>query len=133
MTKPCSPHRFIANCFNAGHLKMEVKAIRIFIAFAAHMNMVVYQIDVKIAFFNGILREEVYVSHPDGFVDLENPNHVYKIKKALYGIKQGPRAWHIDIRHHFIKEQVENLVVELYFVRTEYQLIDIFTKPLARE
>ncbi|GKF11355.1 hypothetical protein Tco_0049281 [Tanacetum coccineum] len=43
------------------------------------------------------------------------------------------RSKHIDIRHHFIKEQVENGVVELYFVRTEYQLADIFTKPLARE
>ncbi|GJW31101.1 hypothetical protein Tco_0051133 [Tanacetum coccineum] len=46
---------------------------------------------------------------------------------------QHSRSKHIDIRHHFIKEQVENGVVELYFVRTEYQLADIFTKPLARE
>ncbi|GKE86407.1 hypothetical protein Tco_1560149 [Tanacetum coccineum] len=46
---------------------------------------------------------------------------------------QHSRSKHIDIRHHFIKEQVENGVVELYFVRTEYQLVDIFTKPLARE
>ncbi|GKB19453.1 retrovirus-related pol polyprotein from transposon TNT 1-94 [Tanacetum coccineum] len=274
------------------------------------MNMVVYQRDVNTAFLNDILHEEVYVSQPDGFVDLENPNHVYKLKKALYGLKQAPRVWydllssfllsksspkapsiqhcssdmsmmgklsffsglqisqsprgiflnqskyalesikkygmetyepadtpmakptekhlnavkqifrylrgtinmglwypkdsciaitafadadhagcqdtkkstsrsmqllgdrlmrsqltdyglvfnkiplycdnksaialccnnvqhsrskHIDIRHHFIKEQVENGVVELYFVRTEYQLADIFTKPLARE
>ncbi|GJQ91511.1 putative ribonuclease H-like domain-containing protein [Tanacetum coccineum] len=278
----------------------RLEAIRIFIAFVAHMNMVVYQIDVKTAFLNGILREEFYVSQLDGFVDPENPNHVYKLKKALYGLKQAPQAcprgiflnqskyaleslkldedpqgkavdptryrgmistlmyltssrpdlifvvcmcawyqakptekhlhavkrifrylrgtiniglwyskdscialtafadadhagcqdtkkstsgsmqllgccaqilWmrsqltdyglmfnkiplycdnksaialccnnvqhsrskHIDIRHHFIKEQVENGVVELYFVRTEYQLADIFTKPLARE
>ncbi|GJS76577.1 retrovirus-related pol polyprotein from transposon TNT 1-94 [Tanacetum coccineum] len=222
------------------------------------MNMIVYQIDVKIAFLNGILREEVYVSQPDGFIDSENLNHVYKLKKAL-SLKQTLRAWydllssfllsqkfskgtvdptlfirreskdillsprgiflnqskyaleslkkygmetcdpvdtsmvekskldkdpqgkaidptryhgmigtlmyltssrpdlvfvvcicaraialccdnvqhsrskHIDIRHHFIKEQVENRVVELYFVRTEYQLANIFTKPLARE
>ncbi|GJU05485.1 retrovirus-related pol polyprotein from transposon TNT 1-94 [Tanacetum coccineum] len=236
------------------------EAIRIFIALAAHMNMVVYQMDVKTAFLNGILREEVYVSQPDGFVDPENPNHVYKLKKALYGLKQAPhacpkgiflnqskyalesikkygmetcepadtpmvekskldedpqgkavdptryremigtlmyltasrpdldsyialtafadadhagcqdtrkstsrsmqllgdrliplycdnksaialccnnvqhsRSKHIDIRHHFIKEQVENGVVELYFVKTKYQLTDIFTKPLARE
>ncbi|GJV72476.1 hypothetical protein Tco_1492471 [Tanacetum coccineum] len=46
---------------------------------------------------------------------------------------QHSRSKHIDIRHHFIKEQVENGVVELYFVRIEYQLADIFTKPLARE
>nr|GEV12210.1 retrovirus-related Pol polyprotein from transposon TNT 1-94 [Tanacetum cinerariifolium] len=74
----------------------RLKAIRIFIAFAAYTNMVVYQIDVKTAFLNGILREEVYVSQPDGFVDLGNPNHVYKLKKALYGLKHVPRAWIID-------------------------------------
>ncbi|GJS70104.1 retrovirus-related pol polyprotein from transposon TNT 1-94 [Tanacetum coccineum] len=72
----------------------RLEAIRIFLAFAAHMNMVVYQMDVKTAFLNGNLREEVYVSQPDGFVDKDNPNHVYKLKKALYGLKQAPRAWY---------------------------------------
>nr|GEY82298.1 hypothetical protein [Tanacetum cinerariifolium] len=54
----------------------RLEAIRIFLAYAAHKNMVVYQMDVKTAFFNGNLREEVYVSQPDGFVDQDNPNHV---------------------------------------------------------
>ncbi|GJT79590.1 retrovirus-related pol polyprotein from transposon TNT 1-94 [Tanacetum coccineum] len=70
----------------------RLEAIRIFLAFAAHMNMVVYQMDVKTAFLNGNLREEVYVSQADGFVDPDNPNHVYKLKKALYGLKQALRA-----------------------------------------
>ncbi|GKG62557.1 retrovirus-related pol polyprotein from transposon TNT 1-94, partial [Tanacetum coccineum] len=56
------------------------------------MNMVVYQMDVKTAFLNGNLREEVYVSQLDGFMDLDNPNHVYKLKKALYGLEQAPHA-----------------------------------------
>ncbi|GJR67325.1 retrovirus-related pol polyprotein from transposon TNT 1-94 [Tanacetum coccineum] len=72
----------------------RLDAIRIFLAYAAHMNMVVYQLDVKTTFLNGILREEVYVSQPDGFVDQDNLNHVYKLKKALYGLKQAPRAWY---------------------------------------
>nr|GFA29506.1 hypothetical protein [Tanacetum cinerariifolium] len=60
--------------------------------YAAHKNMVVYQMDVKTEFLNGNLREEVYVSQPDRFVDQDNPNHVYNLKKALYGLKQAPRA-----------------------------------------
>nr|GEU57293.1 hypothetical protein [Tanacetum cinerariifolium] len=250
----------------------RLEAIRIFLAYAAHKNMVVYQMDVKTAFLNGNLWEEVYVSQPDGFLDQDNPNHVYKLKKALYGLKQAPRAWydmlssflisqdfskgsvdptlfirlqnsqslrgifinqskyaleslkkyafksgdpvdtpivekskldedtegkavdpshyhgiistllyvtasrpdlqfaicmcaryqarpiekhlhavkrifqylrgivnrglwskHIDIRYHFIKEHVENGVIELYFINTEYQLADLFTKALGRD
>ncbi|GJX67807.1 integrase, catalytic region, zinc finger, CCHC-type containing protein, partial [Tanacetum coccineum] len=72
----------------------RLEAIRIFLAFAAHMNMVVYQMDVKTTVLNGNLREEVYVSQPDGFVNPVNLNHMYKLKKALYGLKQAPRAWY---------------------------------------
>nr|GFA03674.1 retrovirus-related Pol polyprotein from transposon TNT 1-94 [Tanacetum cinerariifolium] len=69
----------------------RLEAIQIFLAYAAHRNMVVYQMDVKTTFLNGNLREDVYVSQPDGFVDSDNPNHVYKLKKALYGLKQASR------------------------------------------
>ncbi|GKA86624.1 putative ribonuclease H-like domain-containing protein [Tanacetum coccineum] len=82
----------------------RLEAIRIFLAFAAHMNMVVYQMDVKTAFLNGNLREEVYVSLPDWFVDKDNPNHVYKLKNALYGLKQAPRAWY-DMLSSFLISQ----------------------------
>ncbi|GJT49407.1 retrovirus-related pol polyprotein from transposon TNT 1-94 [Tanacetum coccineum] len=82
----------------------RLEAIRIFLVFAAHMNMVVYQMDVKTAFLNGNLREEVYVSQPDGFVDKDNPNHMYKLKKALYGLKQAPCAWY-DMLSSFLISQ----------------------------
>nr|GEY73980.1 retrovirus-related Pol polyprotein from transposon TNT 1-94 [Tanacetum cinerariifolium] len=85
-------------------LVARLEAIRIFLAYAAHKNMVVYQIDVKTAFLNGNLREDVYVSQPDGFVDPNNPNHVYKLKKALYGLKQAPRAWY-DMLSSFLLSQ----------------------------
>nr|GEX36228.1 retrovirus-related Pol polyprotein from transposon TNT 1-94 [Tanacetum cinerariifolium] len=82
----------------------RLKAIRIFLAYAPHKNMVVYQMDVNTTFLNGNLREEVYVSQPDGFVDPDNPNHVYKLKKALYGLKQAPRAWY-DMLSSFLISQ----------------------------
>nr|GEW40090.1 integrase, catalytic region, zinc finger, CCHC-type, peptidase aspartic, catalytic [Tanacetum cinerariifolium] len=213
----------------------RIETIRIFIANAASKNMTIYQMDVKTAFLNDELKEEVYVCQPEGFVDPDHPTHVYRLKKALYGLKQAPWVWyqasptkkhlealkrvfryirgtinwglwypkdtamaltayadadraecqdtrrstsgsaqflgdklvslsskqqksyaisiteaeyiaiaialccnyvqhssskHIDIRHHFIREQVKKGVVELYFVTTDYQLADIFTKAL---
>nr|GEY99999.1 retrovirus-related Pol polyprotein from transposon TNT 1-94 [Tanacetum cinerariifolium] len=65
----------------------------------------VYQMDVKMAFLNGILREEVYISQPDEFVDLDKPNHVYKLKKALYGLKQALRTLY-DLLSSFLLSQV---------------------------
>nr|GEW71564.1 retrovirus-related Pol polyprotein from transposon TNT 1-94 [Tanacetum cinerariifolium] len=82
----------------------RLEAVWIFLVFAAHMNMIVYEMDVKTAFLNGILREEVYVIQPGGFVDPDNPNHMYKLKKALYGLKQAPCAWY-DLLSSFLLSQ----------------------------
>ncbi|CAL1363606.1 unnamed protein product [Linum trigynum] len=71
----------------------RIESIRLLCAFASHMGFPLYQMDVKSAFLNGIIQEEVYVSQPPGFVDFEHPDHVYKLNKALYGLKQAPRAW----------------------------------------
>ncbi|KAJ9553680.1 hypothetical protein OSB04_017725 [Centaurea solstitialis] len=72
----------------------RIEAIRMFLAYAAHTDFTVYQMDVKTAFLNGVLKEEVYVSQPEGFVDQDYPDHVYILDKALYGLKQAPRAWY---------------------------------------
>ncbi|GJZ94190.1 retrovirus-related pol polyprotein from transposon TNT 1-94 [Tanacetum coccineum] len=110
----------------------RIEAIRIFVANAANKNMTIFQIDVKTAFLNGELKEEVT---DYGFQFNKIP--LYRDNKSAIALccnnVQRSRAKHIDVRYHFIKEQVENGIVELYFVRTEYQLADIFTKPLPRK
>ncbi|GJZ92278.1 ribonuclease H-like domain-containing protein [Tanacetum coccineum] len=74
----------------------RLEAVRIFIAHAAHKSFPIYQMDVKTAFLNGPLKEEVYVAQPEGFVDHAHPEKVYLLRKALYGLKQAPRAWTSD-------------------------------------
>ncbi|GJV52770.1 putative ribonuclease H-like domain-containing protein [Tanacetum coccineum] len=228
----------------------RMEAIRIFLAYAAHKSFIVFQMDVKTAFLHGSLKEDVYVCQPEGFIDADHPSQVYKLKKALYGLKrfdddilvvqvyvddiifgstnlstpmeikdkldldkngtlvderkyrlanreapqgdadyagcqdsfkstsggtqflgeklmswsskkqdctmlstakakyvpiycdsksaiaiscnpvQHSRTKHIAVRYHFIKEHVEKGTIELYFVKTDYQLADIFTKAL---
>ncbi|GJR12945.1 retrovirus-related pol polyprotein from transposon TNT 1-94 [Tanacetum coccineum] len=94
----------------------RLEAVRIFVAYAAHKNFPIFQMDVKTAFLNGPLKEEVFVRQPDGFVDPEFPNHVYRLKKALYGLKQAPRAWYDKlssflIEHHFTKGIVDPTLI----------------------
>nr|GEU65904.1 copia protein [Tanacetum cinerariifolium] len=200
----------------------RLEAIRIFLAFATYMNFILYQMDVKSVFLNGKLKEEVYVKQPLGFESSEFPNHVCKLDKAFYELKQAPQEWyetlstfltkhkfvrgkientlfvyktqidqpvamslaeakhvavvgccanilwmksqltdyniiykkvpifcdntsaiailnnpvlhsrtkHIDIRYHFIRDHIFKGDIELHFVPTQYQLTDIFTKPL---
>nr|GEV76051.1 integrase, catalytic region, zinc finger, CCHC-type, peptidase aspartic, catalytic [Tanacetum cinerariifolium] len=156
----------------------RLEAIRIFIAYAAHMNMVVYQMDVKTAFLNGLQTSQsprgIFINQSKytleslkkyGFKSCDpvdtpmvekskldedkegkpvDPSHYRGMIGTLLYLTASRRdlqfaicmcAWskHIDIRYHFIKEHVENGVIKLYFVNTEYQLTDIFTKALGRE
>nr|GEZ92863.1 retrotransposon protein, putative, Ty1-copia subclass [Tanacetum cinerariifolium] len=69
-----------------------IEAIRLFLSYDAHKDFTVFQMDVKTTFLNGILKEEVYVGQPLGFVSKQYPNHVYALDKALYGFKQAPQA-----------------------------------------
>nr|GEY65090.1 retrovirus-related Pol polyprotein from transposon TNT 1-94 [Tanacetum cinerariifolium] len=90
----------------------RLEAVHIFVAYAAHKNFTIYQMDVKTAFLNDPLKEEVFVSRHDEFVDSDFPNHVYRLKKAMFGLKQAPRAWYdklssFMIEHHFIKGIVD--------------------------
>nr|GEX21029.1 retrovirus-related Pol polyprotein from transposon TNT 1-94 [Tanacetum cinerariifolium] len=115
-------------------LVTRLEAIRIFLTYVAHRNMVVYQMDVKTAFLNGNLREEVYVSQSDGFVDPNNPNHVYKLKKALYGLKQAPRAC-FDMLSPFLISQdfSKGLVDPTLFIRRdgkELLLVQIYVDDI---
>nr|GFB22043.1 retrovirus-related Pol polyprotein from transposon TNT 1-94 [Tanacetum cinerariifolium] len=75
----------------------RLEAVRLFIAYAAHKSFTIYQMDVKTAFLYGLLKEEVYVNQPDGFVDPYHLDQVYRLKKALYGLKQAPRAWYDEL------------------------------------
>ncbi|GKA26832.1 retrovirus-related pol polyprotein from transposon TNT 1-94 [Tanacetum coccineum] len=98
----------------------RIKAIRIFLAYAKHKNMVVFQMDVKTTFLNEILKDEVYVSQPEGFVNPDHPNHVFMLKKALYGLKQAPHAWY-DLLSKFLLSQkfVKGVVDPTLFTRKE--------------
>jgi hypothetical protein len=71
----------------------RLESIRILLAYATYHGFKLYQMDVKSAFLNGPIKEEVYVEQPPGFEDSEYPNHVYKLSKVLYGLKQAPRAF----------------------------------------
>nr|GEU82380.1 hypothetical protein [Tanacetum cinerariifolium] len=72
----------------------RLEAVWIFVAYVAHKSFPIYQMDVKTVFLNGPLKEEVYVAQPDGFVDPDHPKKVYQFRKALYVLKQAPRAWY---------------------------------------
>ncbi|GJY01832.1 copia protein [Tanacetum coccineum] len=71
----------------------RLESIRILLAYACALDFKLFQMDVKSAFLNGFINEEVYVAQPPGFIDFAKPNHVYRLKKALYGLKQAPKAW----------------------------------------
>nr|GEY07437.1 hypothetical protein [Tanacetum cinerariifolium] len=85
----------------------RLETVWIFIAYAAYKSFPIYQMDVKTAFLDGPLKEEVYVAQPDGFVDPDHPEKVYRLMKALYGLKQAPKAWSTNPKY---SKRFENLM-----------------------
>ncbi|GJS99806.1 retrovirus-related pol polyprotein from transposon TNT 1-94 [Tanacetum coccineum] len=133
-------------------LVARIEAIRIFIANAASKNMTIYQMDVKTAFLNGELKEEVYVSQPEGFVDPDHPTHVYRQKKELHGLKQAPRAWYDTLLRFLLDNKFSKgavdptlftqktgkriLLVQIYvddiiFASTDPKACDIFSNEMS--
>ena len=82
----------------------RLESIQILLAVACVWKFKLFQMDVKSAFLNGILNEEVYVEQPKGFQDPRYPNHVYRLRKALYGLNQTPKAWHERLTSYLLKK-----------------------------
>ncbi|GKA36180.1 retrovirus-related pol polyprotein from transposon TNT 1-94 [Tanacetum coccineum] len=132
----------------------RLESIRTLLAIACATDFKLYQIDVKSAFLNGFINEEVYVAQPLGFIDFQKPNYVYKFKKDLYGLKQAPKAWYdrlkaFLIKHEYSMRMVDNtlfnkkskshlIIVQIYvddiiFGSTSQNLCDDFAKIMHDE
>ncbi|GJQ93756.1 retrovirus-related pol polyprotein from transposon TNT 1-94 [Tanacetum coccineum] len=90
----------------------RLESIRILLAYACALDFKLFQMDVKSAFLNGFINEEVYMAQPPGFIDFEKPDHVYKLKKALYGLKQAPKAWYDRLKAFLIKHEYKMGMVD---------------------
>nr|GFB31689.1 retrovirus-related Pol polyprotein from transposon TNT 1-94 [Tanacetum cinerariifolium] len=103
----------------------RIEAIRILVGNAANRNMMIFQMDVKTAFLNGELKKEVYISQPEGFMDQNNSSHVYKLKKALYSLKQAPRVWYDMLSSFLISQHFSKCAVnpKLFTHKAENDLL----------
>ncbi|GJU28663.1 retrovirus-related pol polyprotein from transposon TNT 1-94 [Tanacetum coccineum] len=90
----------------------RLESIRILLAYACALDFKLFQMDVKSAFLNGFINEEVYVAQPPGFIDFKKPDHVYKLKKSLYGLKQAPKAWYDRLKAFLIKHEYKMGMVD---------------------
>nr|GEW45072.1 retrotransposon protein, putative, Ty3-gypsy subclass [Tanacetum cinerariifolium] len=113
--------RLVAQCYNqqegidydetyAPVARLEL--IRILLSYACDLDFKLFQMDVKSAFLNGFINDEVYVAQPLGFIDFEKLDHVYKLKKALYGLKQVPKAWYDRLKAFLIKHEYKMRMVD---------------------
>ena len=96
-----------------------LKSIRILLAIAAFYDYEIWQMDVKTAFLNGFLTEDVYMTQPEGFVDPSKPNEVFKLQKSIYGLKQASRSWNLRFdeaikQFGFLKSEEESCVYKKF-------------------
>ncbi|WVZ76222.1 hypothetical protein U9M48_024211 [Paspalum notatum var. saurae] len=106
----------------------RLEAIRILLAFAASKRFKLQQMDVKSAFLNGFIEEEVYVRQPPGFESARFLDRVYKLRKALYGLKQAPRAWYARLKSFLLKSGFIKQGLEGTFVHQAKYTRDILKK-----
>jgi hypothetical protein len=112
----------------------HLKIIRILLAFATSKGFKLYQMDVKSAFLNGVIQEEVYVSQPPVFESPKYPDRVYKLSKALYGLKQAPRAWYARLKtflleHGYVMGSVDKTLFTLNH-GTDFLLVQIYVDDI---
>nr|GFA61000.1 putative ribonuclease H-like domain-containing protein [Tanacetum cinerariifolium] len=93
-------------------LVARIEAIRLFLAYASFMGLLVYQMDVKSAFLYGTIEEKVYICQPPGFEDPKNPDKVYKVVKALYGLHQAPRAWYETLATYLLENRFQRGTID---------------------
>ena len=93
----------------------RLEVIQLLLAYASLMKFKLYQMDVKSAFLNGFIKEDVYVEQPPDFEDYKFPNYIYKLKKALYGLKQAPRSWYERLST-FLLEKYVNIFCKFKFM-----------------
>jgi hypothetical protein len=111
-----------------------LEAIRILLAFAASKGFKLYQMDMRSAFLNSVIHDDVYVRQPPGFKSPKYPDRVYKLSKALYGLKQAPRAWYARLKlflleYGYVMESVDKTIFTLNHV-TDFLLVQIYVDDI---
>ncbi|GJT79422.1 retrovirus-related pol polyprotein from transposon TNT 1-94 [Tanacetum coccineum] len=114
--------------------KARLESIRIILAYACALDFKLFQMDVKSAFLNGFINEEVYVAQPPGFIDFEKPDQVYKLKKAFYGLKQAPKAWYDRLKAFLSKHEYKmGMVDNTLFTKKKSSNLIIFEMSMMGE
>ena len=113
-----------------------MEAIRLLLAYAAFCGFKLYQMDVKCAFLNGVIDRKVYVEQPPGFENKEVSNHVFKLSKALYGLRQAPRAWYKRLSSFLLKNGFQRGTTDTTLFITNsndsFILVQIYVDEIGR-